>query len=274
VNRALASFSAIFVLCSGFCSGQTAPVSDTQALALVAKSIAALTGGLPPGGVTLNANAIWIAGSDYFTGPATLQATGTTDSRVDLNLNGFTRSEIRTASGGAPSGSWIDASAKSHSYAQHNCWTDVAWFFPALSSFSQSAAVTFFYSYAGQEQHGGLTVQHIVALQHLTSPQMDLSTIDKLSATDIYLDPVSSLPLAIAFKVHPDNDMNTDIPMEIRFANYEAVSGIQVPFHIQRMMNGSLVLDLTITNAVMTSTLSSSSSQNQSTGSSRPGGNL
>jgi hypothetical protein len=120
-----------------------------------------MTGGQPVSGVTLNATAIWIAGSDYFTGTATLQAKGSTDSRVDLTLNGLNRTEIRTTSGGAPTGSWIVASAKAQPYAQHNCWTDAVWFFPELSSLAKAANPAFFFSYVGQEQHEGLTVQHI-----------------------------------------------------------------------------------------------------------------
>jgi hypothetical protein len=52
--------------------------------------------------------------------------------------------------------------------------------------------------------------------------------------------------------------MNTDIPVEIRFANYQAVSGVQVPFHTQRMLNGTVVLDITAISAVVNSGLSDS----------------
>ncbi len=74
---------AVLVLSFEICMAQT-PTSDPQALTLVAKSVAAMTGGQPVSGVTLNATAIWIAGSDYFTGPATLQATGSTSTRTTL----------------------------------------------------------------------------------------------------------------------------------------------------------------------------------------------
>jgi hypothetical protein len=72
---------------------------------------------------------------------------------------------------------------------------------------------------------------------------------------DFYLDPVSLLPLAIAFKVHPDKDMNTEIPTEVRFADYRVVNGARVPFHIQRLLNGSLVLDIVVTSATLNSGL-------------------
>jgi len=262
VYRLFAVLATVLILSLEICSAQSL-TSDPQALALVAKSVAAMTGGQPLSGVTLNATAIWTSGSDNFSGPANLQATGTTDSRVDLTLKGFTRTEIRTTSGGMPSGSWIGASAKAQPFAQHNCWTDAAWFFPALSSLTQNANPAFFFSYIGQEQRGALTVQHIRVFQHFPLNQNLPSPVDRLSVSDVYLDPVSFLPLAVAFKVHPDRDANVDIPMEIRFANYQVVSGVQVPFHVQRLLNGSLALDLTVTNAVMNSTLSTTSSQVQ-----------
>lgn len=46
-------------------------------------------------------------------------------------------------------------------------------------------------------------------------------------------------------------DMNTTIPNEIRFAQYKTVNGVQIPFHIQHMLNGLVVLDITVTSATL-----------------------
>jgi len=112
-----------------------------------------------------------------------------------------------------------------------------------LSSLTQTANPNFIFSYVGQEQHGGMNTQHIRVYQ--PGPFLGVSTMD------FFLDPASYLPLSVAFNAHPDSDMNTNIPVEILFANYQAVSGIQVPFHFQRMFNGSVVLDATITSALV-----------------------
>jgi len=263
MNRSVVVLILLLTL-SCLCSvAQTPPTSDPQALALIAKSVLAMTGGTTLSGVTLNANAIWIAGSDYFTGPATLQAAGTTDSRIDLNLNGLTRTDIRTTSGGFPGGSSTGASAKAQPFAQHNCWTEPVWFFPALSSLTVAATNTnLVFSYVGQEMHGSVSTQHIRMIQ--VWPADDVRTlinVQRMSTTEFYLDSASLLPVAIAYKVHPDKDANTDIPMEIGFANYQVVSGIAVPHHIQRSVNGEVDLDLTVTNAVMNSGLSISKLQ-------------
>jgi hypothetical protein len=240
---------------------QTAPVSDPQALSLAAKSIATMTGGKPVGDITLGGNVIWIAGSDYFTGTGTLRAKGTSESRIDLDLGDSTRSEIRTTSNGVPQGAWIKAepatvdNAAPQPIALHNCWTDAGWFFPVLSSLGLTSNAYFTFSYVGLEQHAGVSAQHVRVSQVSALDSKGLLNVQRLSTMDFYFDPASLLPLAIAFKVHADDDMNTDIPMEIRFANYQPVSGVQVPFHIQRMLNGGVVLDVVVTSASINSGL-------------------
>src|SRR5207245_2556565 len=99
-------------------------VSDPQALAFAAQSIATLTGGNLVSDITLTGTATWIAGSDTETGTVTLFAKGTSESRVDFSLSGGNRTEIRNSSGNSPQGSWVSTDGISHSDALHNCWTD------------------------------------------------------------------------------------------------------------------------------------------------------
>jgi len=167
-------------------------------------------------------------------------------------LSGRTRSDVRNVASDSPSGAWETNGTSSTAYAFHNCWTDAAWFFPALSSLSQTANPRLIFKYIGQEQHNGVATQHIQVFQ---VPVQGPKSAQRLSLMDFYLDPASYLPLAISFNLHPDDDMSTNIPVEIDFANYQAVSGIQVPFHFQRSFNGGVVLDVTVTNAVFNSGL-------------------
>jgi hypothetical protein len=53
--------------------------------------------------------------------------------------------------------------------------------------------------------------------------------------------------VAIDFNVHPDKDIGRDIPVEILFANYQAVKGVQIPYHFQKLLNGGVILDATVT---------------------------
>ena len=84
-----------------------------------------------------------------------------------------------------------------------------------------------------------------------------------LSATDLYLDSASLLPLAIRFNVHPDDDFGLDIPVEVDFSNYQAINGVQVPLHIQKFLQGTLVMDINLTSATFNSGLSDSQFQVQ-----------
>jgi hypothetical protein len=231
------------LICAVCAVGQNPPSSDPVAISLAQKSVAALTGGVAVSDVTLNGNVTSILGSDSETGTGTFRAKGTGESRADLNVSSGARSDARSLTNGTPTGAWQRNGAASSAYAQHNCLTDAAWFFPALSSLTQTANPNFVFKYVGQEQHNGVNTQHIQVFQ------TGSSQIQSLSTMDFYLDATSSLPLAVASDARADNDVNTRIPNEIRFAQYQTVSGIQVPFHLQRIFNNSLTLDVSVTSA-------------------------
>jgi hypothetical protein len=223
------------------------PASDSQAISLAQGSIVALTGGNVISDVTLNANVRSSAGSDPHTGTATFQAKGTTEARVDINSVDGTRSDVRYLQNGLPGGAWQTKAGLSTPYAQHNCWTDAAWFFPALSSLTQTANPNFIFKYVGLEVHAGAKTRHIQLYR--------LATLRQLGTMEFYLDATSSLPVAIAFNLHADDNMNTNVPTEVRFGNYQSINGIQVPFHFQELQNGAPVMDATVTDAALNSGL-------------------
>jgi hypothetical protein len=240
-----------FAICS-FAQSTLQPVatSDPQAVTLAQKSMAALTGGTPVTDVTINANVTSLIGSGNETGTGTLRAKGIAESRIDLRLTNGIRSEIRDTANGIPSGAWSTNGNASTAMALHNAWTDAAWFFPPLSSLSQIANPQFVFVYVGQEQHDGLPVQHIRSYQ-VPASSVTNAPIPSLSTMNFYLDSSSYLPVAIGFTLHADNNVGVSVPIEIRFANYQRVTGAQVPFHFQQLMNGNLILDATVTSATI-----------------------
>jgi hypothetical protein len=245
---------AVSLLISAVCAvAQNSPSSDPFAVSLARQSVTALTGGAPITDVTLNANVTSILGSDNESGTGTFEAKGTSESRIDLNLSGGTRSDVRNISNGVPGGAWQKSGGTATQYAAHNCWTDAAWFFPSLSSLNQTANSSFAFKYIGQEQHGGVNVQHVRVFQFLSQ------NLPPVNVTDFYLDVNSLVPLAIGFILNADNDKNTNIPNEVRFANYKVVSGVQIPFHFQQISNGSINLDVTVTSAAVNTGLLDSS---------------
>ena len=70
---------------------------------------------------------------------------------------------------------------------------------------------------------------------------------------DLYLDATSLLPAALDFNIQPGNSANPAIPAEIRFSAYQSFSGVQAPTRIQKYLQGSLVLDITVTSAMVNS---------------------
>lgn len=231
--------------------------SDPQAITLAKRALLALTGTTQIADVTLTGTATRIAGSDVGSGPVTLKALGAGESRLDLNLSNGTRSEVRNLANGS-GGSWVGPDGIAHAIVNHNCLTDAGWFFPAFSAISQLSNPNFVVTYVGQETRAGTTVQHLHVLVQNSAAAADPGAVllQSLSAEDLYLDTFSFLPVSITFNTHPDDNALTNIPVEIRFFNYQTVGGAAAPLRIQKFLNGTLFLDITVESVVLNSGLS------------------
>jgi hypothetical protein len=249
---------AVMLFLSHIGYAQTAKASDPVAISAVQNALSSLVGKLPVADVSIDATVVSPSGLDSETGSGTFTAKGLNLSRTQITLSSATRTDTRNITNGIPAGQWSVNGQPASTYALHNCWTDAAWFFPAFSALAQWSNGNFVWSYVGSERHAGLNTQHLRVVQLYPQDAKSLLAVQRLSTTDFYLDPVSFLPLAVVSKVHPDQDMNTDIPVEIRFADYRSVQGVQVPFRVQKLLNGTLLLDLTVTSAVLNSGLQDS----------------
>jgi hypothetical protein len=236
--------------------GQNPPVSDPQALSFANQSVAALAQGSTISDVTLTGNATWIAGSDNETGTAMLYAKGTGEGRIDLDLSGGLQSEIRNdLAASFPQGESIVGGTGTQ-WATHNCWINASWFFPALSFLSTTSDPTLIFAYVGQETRNGAAVQHIRVYRYMASQKAAVITlIQQVSTADVYLDATTLLPTAVQFNSHPDNDATTNIAIEVDYSNYQLISGIQVPAHVQKFISGGLALDVTVASAIFNSGL-------------------
>jgi hypothetical protein len=254
--------------------GQGASGSDPQATALLQRALAALTGGAPVTDATLTGTARRIAGSDDETGTATLKATASGDSRIDLSLPSGNRAEIRNHAGRPlpgsvppnlsaaatqvpqPVGAWSGSDGALHVTTGQNLLSEPTWFQPALTLSRLVSSPLYVLSYIGPETRDGQTVVHISAWQASpTAPAAVVTLVQRLSKMDIYLDSTTLLPVALAFNAHPDNNALVDIPTDIRFSDYRTENGILIPFHVQRYFNHGLVLDLQFGNAALNSGL-------------------
>jgi hypothetical protein len=228
----------------------TAPARDPRALNLIASSLNALSGSVSVNDATLQATAAYVAGSDQESGGAILIGHVNQESIVQLSLSGGTRQEIRNG----PAGAWSGPDATVHSMAIHNCWTDASWFFPTLTLEAISADPQVSVAYLGPDTSKGATMLHLQAARLLPGQSASATTlIQTLSSMDIYFDPQSFLPLVLDFNTHPDTDANTNLPVEIQCGNFQNAKGALVPFHIQKFVQRTLLLDLTVSNVLVNS---------------------
>lgn len=237
-----------------------APASSTQATTLLAQSAAALTGAARISDVTLSGTVERIAGSDDETGTAVLKTIAAGAISITLSLPSGTRSEVENCSTATPAGAWSGPDGVPHAIASHNLFTGPAWFFPAFTVAQGLSASGYVATYVGAETHNGQAVQHVSLSQPSLLPNIPSAvSSEHLTQVDLYLDSTTLLPAAVDFNTHPDNNALLDIPIEIRFSNYTPVSGVQVPFHVQKYLNNTLVLDFQANSVTFNSGLTASS---------------
>ena len=240
-----------FSLPSGFLAQNSSIAPrDPNAVALAGQALQALAGVTALRDITLEANATYIAGSDEEMGAATLVALGNQQSLVTLNLTNGQRVEVRSGTNGG----WTGPDGTQYAMALHNCWVEADWFFPALTLQALQTDPTLGVAYLGAAEWNGAGVIHLQFF-HIIPGQTAFMTaqIQGLSTWDLYLDPQSLLPLALDYNTHPGNNLAKNIPMEIQFAGYSAVGGVQVPSRIQRFEQGTLALDLAVSQAKVNS---------------------
>jgi hypothetical protein len=227
--------------------------TDPQALTFLTRSLAAMRNGASAQAITditLTGTARRIAGSDDETGTATLKVTADGQSSVELSFASGVRKEVRSKfDNGFPKGSWSGPDGKVHATALHNLMADATSVAPMLMLARIAASANPLIVYVGQETKNGNSVIHLSAQQQ----SANLSKLQPLSQTEIFLDATTLLPAAVSFNVHPDDDMNTNVAAEIRFSDYRPVNDVLLPFHVQRFLNYSLVLDLQFQSAVLNS---------------------
>ena len=231
-------------LAPAWCQSSATPQLQT----VQSQAWAALVSAAPPTSVVLDGTFTSTAGSLTQNGSAHLTVGADGTFLINLSGNVTTISESRTVSDGIPACTWTDQQGVVHNSAFLNCMPP-PWFFPGLTLLSSAVGASLPAwipsSYTSDSLGNHLQFQFLLPLSsgNQEDPQL-------LSPFDLVLDPNTHLPLYAKFTAHPDNPgIHADIPVQISYSDYRSVSGVMVPFHIQRYLNGSLVLDLTIASA-------------------------
>jgi len=236
---------------------------DAQAVLLLQRSLAALTGTATVNDVTLTGTATRTAGSDNESGTVTLKATAVGQGRVDLSLSSGPRSEVIDISQAPPIGSWSGPDGTWHPIAGQNLFADPTWFFPTFLIHRALSAPSYAISPMDAETKDGVAVEHLKIYQQSGLSSQQAALMQGLSQIDIYLNSSTLLPVSILFHAHPDTDALVNIPTQINFSNYQAVQGISVPYRIQKYIQNGLVLDMALTSVELDTGLTGSDFQAQ-----------
>jgi hypothetical protein len=167
------------------------------------------------------------------------EATKTGRSKMSMNLVKLTRTETKTGVDEAAACWWSDSDGRTSDSSTHNCWSPGNWLFPILTFAEHKTNLSI-----GRSEKSN-TVVFAVNLQSKSSKTTN--TVARLSRAEIEFDPATRLPLALRYNTHPEDDYSTDIPVEVTFSKYQPFEGVQLPTHIVKTMNGSTVLELSVT---------------------------
>lgn len=231
----------------------TAGSTGTNATTLLNQLATAFSKGNVVHQVQLTGNATWHVGSLNDTGSAVLSAatTGSSQLRLSLSSSG-TRIEAESGQGTNLACTWAGEDGIAHAIDPGNCWRSVIWFLPPLS-LQPSLLPTYLGAVdlgSGTVGFGPTTYRHLQS--EMVFPNLSgtlVSDIMQRSTADLGLDPTSLLPAVLAYSIRPDNGAPILIAIEIHYSNYQAINGVQIPFTIQRYVNGSLQLEISVVSA-------------------------
>lgn len=232
---------------------QAAPVAASNPV--LQRSFTAANGGTRIDDIALSGTARRIAGSTDETGRVELKALAGGEARLDLSFPSGTTREVFALSANGPVGEWIGEDGTAHPIAYHNLLTDAAWFCPALMlgkigrPASERVVTASAATNSGGQGRDRLHVERKAGAVPARIPKEAADGLQRASQFDIDLDPATSLPVEMTFVTHPDNNLRQEIPVRIVYSDYRSVNGTQVPFHIEKFLNNSLVLDIQLETA-------------------------
>lgn len=256
---ALVKFLAIVVVVLSFVS---TPQTDSAQVATTTSGATATTvldqmansfsGGTAVHRIELTGTATFHAGSLQDSGNVTLiaAADGTSELQLTLTSTGA-KSETQTAATASRTCQWSGSDGVAHDASTSNCLTGLVWFLPQITLQPAAPLPVLEASYGGvQSTPWGLchVLTNQVTLGSSVASSKAATQIQKQSATTLYLDSSTALPKAMRFQLLSDS-ATQQIAVEVHYSNYRTFSGVAVPGHIERYLNGSLELAIDITQA-------------------------
>ena len=216
----------------------------TQEITLMQQS---LWGGVSVHQAELSGTATQYAGSDVQQGAITLTATAAGSSSMEVSFADMSRKVTTTDLDSGRECEW-SKNGTSHPMGYMNCLKPLVWFLPGITL--QSGLTP---SSVGIDDLGTIHVDGASFTRlHTQAVMSGLDTVllkesMKRSSMNLDLNPRTLLPARLSYIVHPDDGSQTKIHIEIRFSDYRKAGNAEIPYRIQRYVNGSLQLDIQIT---------------------------
>jgi hypothetical protein len=199
--------------------------------------------------VALSGSALWSVGSLKDSGTVNLVAAsdGSLQMQLTLDKSGV-RTEIQSAVAPNMTCQWSGSDAKVHQTDYLSCLTPTVWFLPALTLQTGSTLSSFTVSDLGVKDTSEGSAHHLRTQfsPALFSDDTTITTQSQAGIADLDVDPASFLPISLTYKVRPDDGRNIDIPILVKFSDYRNVNGVKVPYLIERYVNGTLQLSITV----------------------------
>ncbi len=230
----------------------SATVDSTPVLAQASQAFSA---GKPVTSVVMTGTAQWFAGSQKDSGPVKMSANVNGENSIELDLGGGTGIETQSAITDDRTCTWSGKDGVSHDMASSNCWTATIWFLPhlALQATGQPTNLSVQYQAASASATQGSVphLQHQLTVAPGKTSAAVTALIRAWSRTDLALDSATFLPSVLKYSIHPDSNSSVNLQVEVRYSNYQNVSGVELPMHIERYVNGSLQLSIDVASATV-----------------------
>jgi hypothetical protein len=206
----------------------------------------ALWGGVPVHQVELSGTATRYAGSDVEQGAVTLTATAAGSSSMELSFGDMSRKVTTTALDPGRQCAW-SRNGTSHQMGYMNCLKPLVWFLPGITLQSSLMPSSIGIDDLGTAQVDGMSFRRLQIQAVMSGLDKELlKECMKRSSMNLDLNPRTLLPARLSYILHPDDGSQTKIHIEIRFSDYRKAGNTEIPYHIERYVNGSLQLDIQI----------------------------
>jgi hypothetical protein len=236
----------VFAFLGAAAQTPTPTASSPQALQILRQSLAALSPNIAVQDVTLSGSVHYTPGSGDETGTAELRVTTHGSARVDLTLPSGNLREIYNFNLAKPAAEWFDKNGARHAIPTHNIIGEPGWFSPVTAIARRLLDQQYVATYVGSETLDTQTVHHI----SIAAPDgSSFALYAHLTQIELYIDSTTFLPAALSYNTHADDNALVDIPVFVRYSDFRPANGANFPFHIQKFLNGFLILDIQLDSA-------------------------